>query len=86
MQGTGSRNPPFEGRSQTVPSRSPPLTTTAQSLPPQHAQTIPESPQHRDVTRHSVITVITFHDPFQPLAHDAHRLMHLPAQLLLQRQ
>src|ERR1039458_3147471 len=46
MQGTGSRYPPFEGRSQSVPSRSPPLATMAQCLPPQHAQTVPESPHH----------------------------------------
>jgi hypothetical protein len=33
-----------------------------------------------------VPSVITFHDPFQPLAHDAHRRMHLPAHLLFHRQ
>src|ERR1019366_8228892 len=69
-----------------VPSRPPPLAATAQGLPPQLTETVPESSQHRDVSRHSVVTVITFHDPLQPRAHDAHRLMHLPAQLLLQRQ
>jgi hypothetical protein len=30
-----------------------------------------------------MIAVVALHDPFQPLSHDAHRLMHLPAQLLL---
>src|SRR4051794_8907548 len=83
MQGSGSRDPPFEDRSQMVPSRFPSLAATAQYLPPQPAQTLPESSQHYDVSRHSMIAVIAFHDPFQPLAYDPDRFMHLPAQLLL---
>jgi hypothetical protein len=80
MQGTGSWNPSVESRPKTIPAWSP-LTTTAQCLPPQHAETVTESPQHGQVTRHSVVAVIAVHDTFQPFTDSANGLMHLPAQL-----
>ena len=46
----------------------------------------PESSQNHDVPRYGMVSVITFHNPFQPPAYNADRLMHLPAQLLFQRQ
>ena len=86
MQNTGARNPTVEDRAQAVPSRPSLLAAAAQSLPPQSAETVPESAQRRKVPRYGVITVVAFDHPFQPCSDDADGLMHLTAQLLLDSQ
>jgi hypothetical protein len=82
VENVGARNPSIEVWAHGSPSRSSPLTAAAQSLPPQSAETFPKPVQHPAVPRHRVISVVAFHDPFQPRADGAHRLMHLPTKLL----
>ena len=79
MQDTGSRDPSLEVRAQAIPAGPSLLAAAAQSLPPQSAETVAESSQHRAVARYGVIRVVAFHDPFQPCAYGAHRRMQVPA-------
>src|SRR5437867_3383204 len=52
-------------------------------MPPVTAKPFSETRKHRQVARHGVVSVVTLHHPFQPRPDERDRLMHLPAQLLL---
>src|SRR3954453_4612722 len=83
MKSTRARNPSIKDRPQLFPIGLPPLAATSENVPPVAAEPLSKTPQHSQVSRHGMITVIAVHHPFQPRSDLRHRLMHLPAQLLL---
>src|SRR5579864_8197506 len=52
-------------------------------MPPVTAKPLTEPREHRQVTRHRVVLVVTLHHPFQPRPDERDGLMHHPAQLLV---
>src|SRR6202050_5887038 len=52
-------------------------------MPPVTTKPFSEPRKYRQVARNRVVLVVTLHHPFQPRSDERDRLMHHPAQLLL---
>ena len=86
MKSTWTRNPSIKDRPQLFPVRLPPLTPTAQNTPPGATEPFSKSPEYGQVARNSMVSAVALHHAFQPRSDQHNRLMHLPAQLLLDGQ
>src|ERR1700694_673186 len=75
MQNTRVRNPSVEERGEPLPTHIAALTAMDQYGPPQSSQPVPEDPQLRQVSRNSMIAVITGHDLLQPFTYCRWRLV-----------
>src|SRR5215469_7996432 len=53
-------------------------------MPPQNQQSPPKDRQAIEVPGDRVVVEVTLHDRFEPFARLCHRIMHAPAELLLE--
>jgi len=83
MQSTGQRNPSIEDRPQLLPIGFPPLAARTQDASPISADSFSEATEYGQVARNRMVSVIALDHAFQPRSHEHNRLMHLPAQFLL---
>src|SRR5215469_1027283 len=60
------------------------LAPAAKSAPPMHQHPIPKHPQTLEVSWDRVIVEVALDDRLEPLAGLGHRIVHAPAELLLE--
>ena len=58
------------------------LASTAQSVPPEPQQSMPESSQAADVSWDRVVVEVALHDRLEPFASLSHRIVHALTKLL----
>src|SRR5215831_13928141 len=77
----GFRKPPVLQHKHLLPGHAL-LAATAQGVPPEPQQAMPESAQAADVSRDRVVVEVALHDRLEPFASLTHRIVHALAKLL----
>ena len=81
MERAGFRKPPVLQLKHLLPGHAL-LASTAQCVPPEPQQSMPESSQAADVSRDRVVVEVALHDRLEPFASLTHRIVHALTKLL----
>ena len=82
MERAGFRKPPVFQLKHLLPWHAL-LASTAQCVPPEPQQSMPELSQAGDVSRDRVVVEVALHDRLEPFASLTHRIVHASMKLLL---